>query len=153
MPGPARRTINETANRRSPGAVIANSRHLFDGRDRLRAGESPPRFPIARQGYDRAIVDEAEAVVLELDDEPPHAASVAASATAARVVANNFFMAIELLVGTSGDDQLVAVRFRDTRRLWRCPPCRVLAAVQHGCVDEQGECRDDDQRDERADDE
>jgi hypothetical protein len=97
--------------------------------------------------------DEAEAVVLELDDEPPHAASVAASATPARVVANNFFIGIELLVGTSRDDQLVALGVRDTRWLRCCPPCRVLAAVQHGCVHEQGECRDDDQRDEHADDE
>src|SRR5436305_7926063 len=73
MPGPARRTVNEPANRRSPSAVIANSRHLFDGGDRLHAGESPPRFPIARQGYDRAIVDERfaelEQELIELDRE------------------------------------------------------------------------------------
>jgi hypothetical protein len=30
MPGPARRTINEPANRRSPSAGIANSRRLFE---------------------------------------------------------------------------------------------------------------------------
>ena len=73
MPGPARRTINEPANRRSPSAVIANSRHRFDSGDRLRAGESPPRFPIAKQGYDRAIVDERfaelEQELIELDRE------------------------------------------------------------------------------------
>lgn len=73
MPGPARRTINEPANRRSSSAVTANSRHLFDGGDRLRAGESRPRFPIARQGYDRAIVDERfaelEQELVELDGE------------------------------------------------------------------------------------
>jgi cell division septum initiation protein DivIVA len=76
MPGPARRTINERANRRSPSAVIANSRHQPDGGDRLRPGESPPRFPIARQGYDRAIVDERfaelEQELIELDRELAH---------------------------------------------------------------------------------
>jgi cell division septum initiation protein DivIVA len=44
-----------------------------DGEDRLSSGPTPPRFPIASQGYDRAIVDrrfaELERELSELDRE------------------------------------------------------------------------------------
>src|SRR5947209_5896772 len=57
---------------------------------------------------DAAEAEEADAAVLELEDELPHAASVAANATPASVVVKNFFIGIELLVGTSRDHQFVA---------------------------------------------
>lgn len=74
MPGPGRRVrTTEPAKRRSPGPVIANGRHRLDGADRPGSGVLPPRFPITRQGYDRAIVDqrfaELEQEVIELDRE------------------------------------------------------------------------------------
>jgi hypothetical protein len=74
MPGLARRvTIGEAARRPSPGATVGNRSHRFDRADRPRSGQSPPRFPITRHGYDRAIVDqrfaELEQELIELDDE------------------------------------------------------------------------------------
>lgn len=69
MPGLAKRgTITERAQRRSPGTGVATG-----DPDRPRSGELPPRFPITKQGYDRAIVDqrlgELEQEVAELDRE------------------------------------------------------------------------------------
>src|SRR5437764_3261546 len=65
--------IDESSRRRSAGGVIANSSHRLDDSDRPRSGEPPPRFPITRHGYDRAIVDqrfaELEQELIELDHE------------------------------------------------------------------------------------
>jgi len=74
MPGSARRvTSNERAQRRSPGPGSAGPNHHLDGPDWTRSGELPPRFPITKQGYDRAVVDqrlaELEQDVIELDRE------------------------------------------------------------------------------------
>ena len=74
MPGLGRRvTINERTQRRSPGTGIAAPSHRLDGPDRPGSRELPLRFPITRQGYDRAIVDqrlaELEQEVTELDRE------------------------------------------------------------------------------------
>lgn len=74
MPGSGRRVrITEPTKRHSPGPAIAKGRHRHDGADRPDSGALPPRFPIARQGYDRAIVDqrfaELEQEVIELDRE------------------------------------------------------------------------------------
>jgi cell division septum initiation protein DivIVA len=74
MPGSARRvTTDGAARHRSQSPTIANGRDRFGGADRARSGELPPRFPITRQGYDRAVVDERfaelEQEVIELDRE------------------------------------------------------------------------------------
>jgi cell division septum initiation protein DivIVA len=74
MAGLGRRVgMNEPAKRRSRGPVIADEGHRFDGADRPGSATPPPRFPITRQGYDRAVVDqrfaELEQEVLELDRE------------------------------------------------------------------------------------
>lgn len=62
-------TINEPAKPRSRGPVISTG---GDREDRPPA-ERPPRFPITRRGYDRAVVDERfaelEQEVIELDRE------------------------------------------------------------------------------------
>jgi vacuolar-type H+-ATPase subunit H len=74
MPGSGRRVrINDPAKRRPPGSVIATGGHRFDGADRPSRGQPSPRFPLAKHGYDRAIVDqqfaELEQEVVELDRE------------------------------------------------------------------------------------
>jgi cell division septum initiation protein DivIVA len=74
MPGSARRgRINQPAKRHPSASVIANGRHRFGGTDRPIRGETSPRFPVAKQGYDPAIVDqrfaELEQEVIELDRE------------------------------------------------------------------------------------
>jgi DivIVA protein len=74
IPGLARRIrINEPAKRRSPSPVISTGRHRLGGADPARSAELPPRFPITRQGYDRAVVDERfaelEQEVFELEQE------------------------------------------------------------------------------------
>ncbi len=65
--------INEPAKRRSPSPVISTGRHRLGGANPARSAELPPRFPITRQGYDRAIVDERfaelEQEVSELEQE------------------------------------------------------------------------------------
>ncbi|MFL5865306.1 MAG: DivIVA domain-containing protein [Solirubrobacteraceae bacterium] len=52
---------------------MENPRHRIERAGRPRSDESAPRFPIARQGYDRAIVDERfaelEQELSELDRE------------------------------------------------------------------------------------
>jgi hypothetical protein len=74
VPGLARRIrINEPAKRRSPSPVISTGRHRLGGADPARSAERPPRFPVTRQGYDRAVVDERfaelEQEVSELEQE------------------------------------------------------------------------------------
>lgn len=72
--GLARRiTSNEPAKRRSPSPVISTGRHRLGGAHRARSAKLPPRFPITRQGHDRAVVDERfaelEQEVSELEQE------------------------------------------------------------------------------------
>ena len=74
MRDPGRRArINQPDKRRGAGPVSANGRDRFAGADRPGSGVLPPRFPITREGYDRATVDqrfaELEQEVIELDRE------------------------------------------------------------------------------------
>lgn len=74
MGGLGRRSpADDAARRRAPGALIGESSRHANAGDRPRGQEAAPRFPITRQGYDRAIVDqrfsELEQEVIELDDE------------------------------------------------------------------------------------
>ena len=74
MHGLGRRAPTDTAaQRHAPGAFIEDSSHHAVGGDRPYSEEHSPRFPITRQGYDRAIVDqrfaELEQEVIELDRE------------------------------------------------------------------------------------
>jgi vacuolar-type H+-ATPase subunit H len=74
MPGlPGRVTTAEAANRHLPGAAAADPSHRLDRTDRPSSRQASARFPLAREGYDRAIVDqrfaELEQEVVELDRE------------------------------------------------------------------------------------
>jgi chromosome segregation ATPase len=66
-------TTNEPAKPRSRGPVISTGGDRSGDPDRPRSAEPPPRFPITRRGYDRAVVDERfaelEQEVIELDRE------------------------------------------------------------------------------------
>jgi cell division septum initiation protein DivIVA len=65
-------TLNQRA-KGSPDPVRSPGGHRSGDEDRARSAELPPRFPITRQGYDRAVVDkrfaELEQELLELDRE------------------------------------------------------------------------------------
>jgi vacuolar-type H+-ATPase subunit H len=74
VPSRGRQTITaEAAKRRLPGAAAANPGHRLGPAGRAAFGEPLPRFPLASQGYDPAIVDQRfadlEQEVLELDRE------------------------------------------------------------------------------------
>lgn len=68
-----RGTTGHGAKRHLPGAAASDPGHRLDGVDRPSSGQAPARFPLAREGYDRAIVDqrfaELEQEVMELDRE------------------------------------------------------------------------------------
>lgn len=68
-----RHTTADTAKRRLPGAAAPDPSHGLDGADRPSSGQAATRFPLAREGYDRATVDqrfaELEQEVVELDRE------------------------------------------------------------------------------------
>ena len=123
-----RSTINPSAKRRTPGPVISAGRHRFGDADRARWPELPPRFPITRQGYDRAVVDERfaelEQELIELDCELAnvHASTPSSSDAAAETAGIGKQVSAILIAAHESADE--------TRRLAQAEADRVIADAE-----------------------